>query len=321
MSERSSLTIVVPTYNGTDLLRECLVSLDSQTFTDFEVLIVDDGSEEDVESFAASEFPDARVVRLSENMGFASAVNAGLRELRTDYVMLLNNDMTLEAECIGKLMRAVEEGPAAMVAPLVLWKDDPETIYSAGDRILRNGRPESIGFRCSREGFEFTEPVFGVSAGAAVYRREVFERAGLLDERFVAYFEDVDLSFRARLAGFEAACVYDAVAYHVGSASQHGKTWWRSRQCYRNHALLVLKNMPLALLVRYSPRLYREHLHQARMLVSSARGEFGLLRALLEWVRAWVEIISLLPHALGARRHRMRTRAISDADLDELLKH
>ncbi len=319
MSERSALTIVVPTYNRIELLRECLASLDAQTFTDFEVLIVDDGSEEDIESFAATEFPHARVLRLSQNAGFAAAVNTGLREIRTDRVMLLNNDMTLKAECIEKLMHALEEGPAAMVAPLVLWKDDPKTIYSAGDRVRRNGRPESIGFRCPRENFDFSETVFGVSAGAAVYRKEVFERVGLLDERFVAYFEDVDLSFRARLAGFEAACVPDAVAYHVGSASQLGKTWWRSRQCYRNHALLVLKNMPLALLIRYAPRLYREHLHQARMLVSSARGEFGLLRALLEWVRAWLEIVALLPHALGARRHRMRTRTISDTALDALL--
>lgn len=319
MSARPALTIVIPTYNGTGLLRECLSSLDIQTFDDFELLVVDDGSEEDIEGFAAAEFPPARVIRLPENKGFAAAVNAGLRETRTDCVMLLNNDMTLEAECIEKLMQAVEEGPAAMVAPLVLWKDDPETIYSAGDRIRKNGRPESIGFRCSREDFEFSEPVFGVSAGAAVYRREVFESCGPLDERFVAYFEDADLCFRARLAGFEAACVPDAVAHHVGSASQLGKTWWRSRQCYRNHALLVLKNMPLALMIRYAPLILRERLHQARMLVSAARTEFGLLRALLEWARARVEIVALVPHALGARRHRMRTPAISNADLAELL--
>ncbi len=320
MSERSALTIVIPTYNGRDLLRECLASLDAQSFSDFEVLIVDDGSEEDIEAFVAAEFPNARVIRLSQNAGFAAAVNTGLRELKTECVMLLNNDMCLEAECIEKLMGALEDGPAAMVAPLVLWKDEPETIYSAGDRIRRNGRPESIGFRCPREGFEFSEPVFGVSAGAAVYRREVFEKCGLLDERFVAYFEDADLGFCARLAGFEAACVPDAVAYHVGSASQHGKTWWRSRQCYRNHALLVLKNMPLAILIRYAPLILCERLHQARMLLSSARAEFGLVRALFEWVRAWVEIVELLPHALGARWHGMRTRAISDADLAELLK-
>ncbi len=320
MSARPALTIVIPTYNGTGLLRKCLISLDLQTFDDFEALVVDDGSEEDIEGFAAAEFPRVRVVRLPENRGFAAAVNAGLREVRTNCVMLLNNDMTLEAECLAKLMAAVEAGPAAMAAPLVLWKDDPETIYSAGDRICRNGRPESIGFRCSRGGFEFSEAVFGVSAGAAVYRREVFERCGLFDEKFVAYFEDADLCFRARLAGFEAACVSDAVAYHVGSASQFGKTWWRSRQCYRNHALLVLKNMPLGLLIRYAPLILRERLHQRRMLVSAARAEFGMARALLEWARAGFEIAGLLPHAFGARRHRMRTRAISDYDLAELLR-
>lgn len=157
-----------------------------------------------------------------------------------------------------------------------------------------------------------------MSAGAAVYRREVFDRVGLLDEAFVAYFEDVDLCFRARLAGFEAACVPDAIAYHVGSASQEGKTWWRSRQCYRNHALLLIKNMPIGLLLRFAPHILAERLHQARMLVASARAEFGLARALLELARTWSEILRVLPHALKSRRANTHIRKISSRALSEL---
>ena len=152
-----------------------------------------------------------------------------------------------------------------------------------------------------------------------MYRREVFERVGLFDETFLAYFEDADLCFRARLAGFEAACVSEAVAYHVGSASQEGKTWWRSRQCFRNHALLVLKNMPLSVMLRFAPHIFWERLHQARMLVTSARAEFGLARAVLELVQASSEIFRLLPHVLRSRRVVARLRTISDRALSDLL--
>lgn len=130
------LTVIIPTYNRCDLLGECLESLHQQEYRNVQVLVVDDGSEEDVQGFVADRFPDSKVLRQDENAGFAATVNAGLRAADTEYLMLLNNDMTLEPDCIGKLMEAVETGPAAMVAPLVLWKDDPEMVYSAGDQFL-----------------------------------------------------------------------------------------------------------------------------------------------------------------------------------------
>ena len=130
------LTIIVPTYNRCDLLCECLASLSDQDCPKFQVLVVDDGSDEDVEGLVAERFPEAKVLRLNENAGFAVAVNAGLRAVESEFVMLLNNDMTLEPDCVSKLLKCVEDGPAEMVAPLVLWKDDPETVFSAGDRFL-----------------------------------------------------------------------------------------------------------------------------------------------------------------------------------------
>lgn len=314
------VTIVIPTFNRCDLLGECLPSIRAQTFSDYRVLVVDDGSSEDVQAFVGENFPEMDVLRLSENRGFAVAVNAGLREAQGALVFLLNNDMTLDGDCLAKLVEAVDVGKGDLAAPLVLWRDEPEVIYSAGDLQRTNGRPESAGFRCPLEGFDFPETVFGVSAGAGLYRREVFDTVGLLDERFVAYFEDSDLSFRARLAGFRATLVPDARAQHVGSASMGQRLGWRARQCYRNHALLVLKNMPMPLLLRYAPAIVREHLHQALRILSTVRTESGLMRALLALVSERVRLLTLIPHALRERARIQRGRVISIDELRRLLE-
>jgi len=142
---------------------------------------------------------------------------------------------------------------------------------------------------------------------------------GLLDERFIAYFEDSDLSFRARLAGFKAEFVPGAVAYHVGSASIAGRTWWRTRQCYRNHVLVALKNMPASLLIRLGPRILKEHLRGIPRLFSAARAEFGAVRATCILMQTWGSIVAQLPHALTERRRIQGMATLSAKELEDLL--
>ena len=313
------LSVIIPTWNRHDLALACLRSLAEQTFQNIEIILVDDGSTDGTREIVAREFPNVRVVRLPENQGFCKAVNAGLRQATGDLVLLLNNDMTLKADFLEQLVAAADASDAAVFAPLVLWRDDPTTIYSAGDLQRANGRPESIGFRQPREGFSFPKQIFGVSAGAGLYRREVFDRVGVLDDRFIAYFEDSDLSFRARLAGYRAQFVPSAVAYHIGSASITGREWWRTRQCYRNHALLLLKNMPLALVFRHAAPIAAERLHQARRLFSAARAEYGAARAALCLFDAWLSILRQVPHTLAERRRIQRMRIVSINDLEASL--
>ena len=311
--------IIIPTWNGLTLLKECLASLTEQTFQSFEVTVVDDGSTDGTADRLQDEFPDVRVVRLDENRGFCAAVNAGIAATSLDQVLLLNNDMTLDAHCIERLVAVLDNDDADMVAPLVYFRDEPDVVYSAGDRMRKSGRSECFGHCTPRDEFRAPDWVFGVSAGAALYRRVVFDRVGVLDERYGAYFEDADLSFRARLAGYRAAFAADAVAYHVGSASISGQMWYRSRQCCRNHALLVIKNMPSRLILRHAPRIARERVHQMARLVSGARTEFGLARALGMLVAAEASVCGMLPQLMRDRFAIQRARRVSDAELEAML--
>ncbi len=311
--------IIIPTWNGRAVLMDCLASLAAQTFRDFSITVVDDGSTDDTAQYVAESYPDARVIHQDRNRGFCSAVNAGIAATSGELVFLLNNDMTLTPDCLARLVEGLDREEADMVAPIVLFQDEPDVVYSAGDCQRMNGRSECWGHKARRDQFVPPETVFGVSAGAALYRRAVFDRIGMLDEKYGAYFEDADLSFRARLAGFSATLATDAIAYHAGSASIRDRMWWRAQQCCRNHALLVIKNMPAGLMLRHAPQIAWERLNQMRRFVSGARTEFGLARAWLMLLRSELDVGRLLPQLIRDRRAIQRTRQVSNADLEALL--
>lgn len=302
------------------LLRSCLASLAAQTWRDFEIVVSDDGSTDGTADYLREHHPEVIVERSERNLGFVAAANRGIARARGEWVLLLNNDVTLATDCLECLMLAAENGNAAMLTPLVLWTEDPQLVYSAGDRIWTNGRPVSIGYQRERSNFAAIEAPFGVSGGYGLFRRDLLDKVGLLDPVFGAYFEDADLCFRARWAGFTAALVPDALAWHVGSASIQGRIWWRTRQCYRNHALLVLKNFSFSMLVRNAPALIAERRHQLLRLFQVARAEWGAARALAFVALAWMDLVVKIPRALMQRRRILNDRVLDDQAMQSLLE-
>lgn len=315
----AKIDVVIPSWNGRDLLAECLQSLAAQMFREFNTLVVDDASTDGTTEMVRERFPWAGLLRREVNGGFCAAVNDGIAKASADFVFLLNNDITLHPECLERLFAAGEQTGAGMLAPLILWRGEPGVIYSAGDRQRRNGRPEAVGFGVPAEGFSYPAEVFGVSAAAALYRREVFDRIGLFDAKFGTYYSDSDVSFRARLAGCQAAFVREAVAWHVGSASLAGSTLRRTFECCVNHTLLVVKNMPAPLIPRYTPHIMAERLHQIRRLWSAARAERGAVFATAQVAAAGGRVLRLWPHALRERRRIQRARRVSAAEINRLL--
>ncbi len=314
-----SLTIVIPTWNGWELLKDCLHSLAAQTCGDFSTVVVDDGSTDDTPARLEETFPHVHCIVSPVNRGFAPTANLGLAAAASDWVFLLNNDVTLDPMCIEKLMAKAQEGRYSMICPLVLCADDPTRIYSAGDTLSRSGRPESLGYKMPLAEYEAAREPFGVSGGYGLFRKTLLDEVGLLDESFVAYFEDSDLCFRARWAGHAAAIVPEARAYHIGSASIAGRTWWRTRKCYQNHALLVWKNYSLALLLRNFVPICGERIHQGKRLFQVARHEWGALRATGVVFAAWWGLMLRCPGALRARHRILGQRRIHNDAMQALL--
>ncbi len=216
---RSELTVVIPSWNGKELLRRCLRSLEKGTQKCC-ILVVDDGSTDQTDEMLWSEFPVAGILSIPENSGFAKAANQGLRRVKTPYAALLNNDTEVGRYWAENVLKGLKKYPRhGFFASRIINFYNPVLLDSAGDLYLRSGLPLKRGNRQPRENYSKDQPVLAASAGAAVYRMEALEKSGLLDESFHMYLEDVDLSLRLQSAGFPCMYLSSAVVKHREAAS------------------------------------------------------------------------------------------------------
>ncbi len=241
--------VVVLNWNGRGYVGDCLRSLLHQTHADVGVIVVDNGSTDGSVDFIRAEFPEARLVPLPENRHFARGTNAGVEAALQDpacrFVVTLNNDTKVDPEFVSELVRAAEPSRVAMVAAKLLFMDRPRVLNSTGLLIGRDGGSRDRGWNEPDDGrYDQATDIFGPSAGAALYRREAMEQVGLFDGDFVAYYEDVDLAWRMRLAGWQARFAPRSVVYHKYSASGGAHSSWRQYMFARNRTWNVIQNYP-----------------------------------------------------------------------------
>lgn len=222
------IDVIVPNHNGSALLPVCLDSLRAQTRRDFVVTVVDDASTDDSLALLRSRYPEVRVLALTQNRGFAAAVNAALAATNRPFVALLNNDTEADPRWLEALIGALKRWPQfAFAAAKLRLFDRREVLHSAGDFYRLNGEPGNRGvWEVDRGQYDAYTEVFGPCAGAAAYRRSALELLAedgkVFDEALVMYCEDVDLNLRARRKGLRTIFVPTAVVYHRLSASGGG---------------------------------------------------------------------------------------------------
>jgi GT2 family glycosyltransferase len=300
------LSILIVNFNGLRHLRECFDSVSAQSFKDFEVVMVDNGSSDGSIDFVEAAYPFVRIVKSETNLGFAGGNNLGAAHCRGDFLFLLNNDTRLAPDALESLATAIVARPGFTIfACFMLDYHHPDRVDSAGDRLYTNGAPFAYaGFLADR--FNRETEVLTACAGAAVYRRDVFERLGGFDEDFFLIFEDTDLSLRARHAGERILFLPQAKVYHKGSASLGGK---RSKTTFyyseRNFPLLLIKNFPASSLWRAMAGL---------MVLKPIRFyhavRFGCLGP---WARANVDGLRLIPRMWRKRKKNLRESHLKSA--------
>lgn len=251
------ISIVIPNWNGKKFLKTCLDSLKRQTFKDFEVIVVDNGSTDESLEFLRENYPEVNVIGLSSNRGFSAAVNEGIKRSAGEFIALLNNDTEVDPRWLEELHRGLVDNPSAgSCAPKILFFHERDTIASVGIQYHRDGTASDRG-RGAKDQRQYDEmcEVFGASGAAALYRKSMFDRIGLLDEDFFAFYEDVDLSFRAQLAGYK--CVYQpkAIVYHVAGGTVSREKPRNRYLCDRNLIRVLIKNLPDSLIIRYFPSI------------------------------------------------------------------
>lgn len=250
------VTVIIPNYNGLHFLDKCLNSIACQTMKEVRTIVIDNGSVDGSIEFIRENFSWAELVEMGENTGFDHAVNVGIGMAETPYVILLNNDTEVESEFVEELYKAIDVSDDIFsVSSKMLNFEKRDIMDDAGDcysvlgwQFQRGvGRKESI----------YTKPalIFSACAGAAIYRKSIFDKIGLFDEKFFAYLEDIDIGYRAKICGYKNVFCPTARVYHIGSGSSGSKyNDFKISLSSRNSIYLIYKNMPfLQIVVNLAP--------------------------------------------------------------------
>lgn len=307
-------SVVIANYNGARHLPVLLAALRRQSFGDFETIVVDDASSDGSVELVERDFPEVRVVVNRANAGFAAACNTGAAAAYGRYIIQLNSDTEPADDWLAALAQAIVAHPHAVaVASKLLLFDRRDVIHSAGDLLGRDGVAHNRGvWEQDRGQYDARTQVFGACGGAAVWRRDAWQALGGFDESFWMYMEDVDLSFRARLAGGEVVFAPDARVYHHLSAT--GGDVLASYYVGRNSVWLLAKNMPTPLLLRNLPQILGAQLGVTIDALRNWRGEAARARLRGQW-----DGLRTLPRLAAQRRTIQRRRVLEDSALQSLL--
>lgn len=268
------ITIVIPNYNGNKYLRDCLESIYKQTYTDYEIIIIDNGSTDGSYEWL-SVYKDIIFQQLDKNYGFSRAVNEGIKFAKGEYVLLLNNDTEICQGFLEALLEVMEKDQKIFgVSSKMIQYHDKTLIDDAGDEYTVVGWGYKRGDGNSINDFTKEERVFSACAGAALYRKEVFDKIGYFDENFFAYMEDVDISYRANIYGYKNMYAPEAKVYHIGSATSGGRyNSFKIKLSARNNVYVPYKNMPLLQLVVNAPCLLVGYVIKQRVFAKKGFGK------------------------------------------------
>ncbi len=317
-----NVAIIIVTYNGRKLLENCLHSLFQQTYSDYGVILVDNGSSDGTVSFVKTNYPKVNIIEISRNLGFAKANNQGMHEAlkhpETKYIALLNNDVVLTPSWLKILIRSMEGADSKVGGGVgkILSLANPHILDSTGDFVEKRSymfKGRGHGFRDSGQ-YNKSEEVFSVTAAACLFRREMVDAlinqtGECFDEEFFAYLEDVDLCIRARWLGWKFFYFPRAVVYHLGAATSDRSTGLRIFYSFRNINWLALKNYPTGHLVKM---LIRYHYHIAlHMGYSLLKGRIKVLKSL---IRTYPASLAKVPVMIAKRKMVNGAKVINTDD-------
>jgi len=321
------VSIIIVNWNGIEHLPACFASLQSQTYTDFETILVDNGSIDGSRELVQADYPWVKLIELSENTGFATGNNIGLQHASGEYIVVLNNDTAAESDWLAELVRVADAHPeAGQVGCRICSFDDHDLIDSLGHGVCRDGmsRGRYRLARWSQVEMAAVEEIFFGTACVSLYRRQALEQVGFFDDDIFAYAEDTDLGLRLRWGGWQALLATDAVVYHKYSGTGGVFSPFKLYLVERNHYWVAVKNFPLRMLLLVPFFTVIRYLEQARVVLAGegSGGEFlssqsrgAILKALLKGT--W-DGIRGMPRMLGKRRQIMRSARCSSTEMRRL---
>ena len=303
------ISVIIANWNGKHFLDDCLSALRRQTFRDFETILVDNGSTDGSPEYIRANFPEVRLLALKENLGFTGGNIAGYKLAGGGLIALLNNDTEADSEWL----QAIHNGSllfehAGSFASKMMYFDERRRIENCGFEMAITGTPTELG-RDEPDGPEWCSPrnIFGACGGAVAYRRSMLKDVGFLDPDFFMIYEDVDLSFRAQLSGYDCVYLPQAIVYHHYRSTIKKRPAVQVFYAQRNIEFVYLKNLPFRFLVRSVP---------VRLLYEvGAAVYFCRLGAGTAFFQAKLDAIKRLRSVLRKRRTIQKCKVVTNSDL------
>lgn len=301
-------SVIIPNWNGQDLLIDCLTSLSKQTFKNFEVVLVDNGSEDDSIKYTMKNFPQVKIIKLDKNYGFAKAINVGVRKSEAKYVIFLNNDTKVDKDWVRNLVVCADSHPEVIsVNSKILNFYNRKLIDGVGISINEVGQARSIGFKEDDRGqYEKEQYIFGATGAASLFKRRDFIKVGGFDENFFMYSEEVDFAFRAQFLGYKSIYCPKAIIYHKHKSTakklpQHIEYWQ-----FRNMTQTIIKDFPSSILLKDWRLLKIILVHLNTIFYQIKNGFF--------WPPLMTDVwlITNLPRLLKMRKKLQSKRLVSD---------
>ena len=312
----SKIVVVIPNWNGADNIRSCLDSLVKQTLHPH-IIMVDNGSVDNSLSIVRKQYPSVEIIRHDRNKGYAGGVNPGFKraiEMGYDYVAPFNNDAMADKNWLHSMVDYMEKHSGVGIVASKLLSIDGKHLDSTGDQYTVWGLPYPRGRgEADTQRYDKDIDILGASGGSSLYRVEMLKEVGLLDEDFFAYYEDVDLSLRAQLAGWKVAYVPESLVYHQISATGRKIKGFFTQQTVKNYPWLLIKNVPGKLLWCVLPRFCLAYSLFILRAIQRGNGWWAL--------KALGMSLWLLPKKLGERHHIQSRRKVSPEYIWSIMTH
>jgi GT2 family glycosyltransferase len=282
-TEYPLLSVIIPNWNGGKFLPTCLDALVRQTYPSVQIIVADNASHDDSQELIRAQYPQVKLIELSENRGFTGACNSGIEAASGEIIALLNNDTEVDANWAAGVMDAfARHAEAGIVASKMLLFDKRDYIHTAGDFFTVDGRAGNRGVWQRDEGqFDREEYVFSACGGSSAYRKTMLDQIGILDDDFFFSLEDIDLAWRAQLTGWRCLYTPKAIVYHHLSATGGGVT--ASYYDGRNLIFTLVKNYPAELWRKHGWQVLRAQIRLAWEALRAWRGEAARARLRGMW--------------------------------------
>ncbi len=324
------VTIVIPHFNGEVILRRCLLSLQETFYSDYEVLVVDNGSSDSSIKMVKADFPEVHIKTSKTNLGFAAGCNLGIITSKSPYVVLLNNDTEVTPDWLGLMVNVMDADPtvAAVQPKMLSFHDRKRFDYcgGAGGEIDIFGYPFALGRIFDSlevdNGQYDTSPhrVFWATGAATLLRRSALDKVGLLEETFFAHMEEIDLDWRLQWAGYKVAVVPSAVVYHQTGGTLNQNDFHKMVLNHRNNLLMILRNhtlvtllwlFPLRLILETTTLITSPFAGDPKRVLAILKGFWGVLTCWKSVVRGRkiVQSIRVIPEEVLL--HRMYRGSIA----------